>query len=351
MGIRKSPLGSVNLAYQLGRGLYETRANGTPYLSAHPELVRDLAEQTIAWAAFSILFAAVAGDDDDDDKMLLITGSEPFGLSSRGVRELNQRATGGEYVIRIGGRNGWPIHYGRFEPIATVLGTTADIIRGVKRKGTPSENAAQIWNYIVAQGQSKSFLNGMSTIMELVEGRSDPLGTSRRMALQAIVPNLIRQPLRQLDDYARDSKLAGIEYTLFPAGNLAEPKVNIYGDDVRKAGSPLSRLFFNAPLAADETLQATDKLLLNWNRNNPSEAYAPQDPGTTYKNAKGDTVQMTAEEARRFRIAAGRLAAARLRAVATPRAVASPTESDISKIRSVFSSAREETRERMFRGR
>ena len=60
---------------------------------------------------------------------------------------------------------------------------------------------------------------------------------------------------------------------------------------------------------------------------------------------------MTAEEARRFRPAAGRLASVKLRAVATPARVAKPTEADIQAIRSAFSDARREVRERMFAGR
>jgi hypothetical protein len=111
------------------------------------------------------------------------------------------------------------------------------------------------------------------------------------------------------------------------------------------------RLFLNSALATEPTLQATDKLLSNWNTRNPSMAYAPEQAKAIYKGRDGKEKSMTAEEARRYRLAAGRLAASRLRTVATPTRIANPTEQDIQEIKDVFSTARREVRERMFAGR
>jgi hypothetical protein len=169
--------------------------------------------------------------------------------------------------------------------------------------------------------------------------------------LQALVPNIIRQPLRNLDDYVRDTKTAPATYTLLPTGNLAEPKVDVYGNEIRKGSSPVMRLFFNSALATEPVLEATDNLLMNWNRSNPSMAYAPEQAKAVYKDRNGKEVEMTAEETRRFRLASGRLASVKLRAVATPARVAKPTEDDIEAVRKAFSEARRETRERMFAGR
>lgn len=347
VGLRKSPLGTLNLVNQLRKGLWNMK-NGKPYLAAHPELVRDLAEQTIAWVTMALLWGAAQGDDDDDDKLFLITGSMPRTLVSRGERDLNTRATGGDFVIRIGGRNGIYINYGRIEPIAVVLGVTVDIIRGIKRQGTPRENMAQVWNYMVASVNSKSFLHGLANISALMEGRDDLVGQAKRMALQALVPNLIRQPLRSLDDYVRDGKLAGLEYELFPTGAFAEPKINPYGEAIRKEGNPALRLFFDSPLQANPTLQQTDKALLRWNRNNPNDAWAPQEAETTYKNRRGEWVQMTAEEARTYRTIAGRRAVAKLRGIVTPTVVARPTEQDVKRIKNAFADARREARKTLF---
>jgi len=349
-GIRKSPIGAANFAWQAGKGFLAMK-DGKAFLDGDPTLVRDMSEQLIAWTAMALIFGAVQGDDDDDDKMLLITGSQPRSEATAGLRDLNTRATGGEYVIRIGGRNGVTIPYGRFDPIATVLGTTTDLIRSIKRNGTTTENLASVWNYMVAQTNSKTFLQGIANISTILEGKSDPVGATKRTVLQALVPNIIRQPLRNLDDYVRDTKSAPATYTLFPSGDLAEPKVDVYGNEIRKGSNPVLRLFFNSALATEPVLDATDRLLMNWNRANPSMAYAPEQAKAVYKGLDGKEVEMTAEEARRFRLASGRLASVKLRAVATPARVAKPTEADIQAIRSAFSDARREVRERMFAGR
>lgn len=349
-GIRKSPLGSANLAWQAGKGFLAMK-DGKAFLDGDPTLVRDLSEQLIAWTAMALIFGAVQGDEDDDDKMLLITGSQPRSEATAGLRDLNARATGGEYVIRIGGRNGVAIPYGRFDPIATVLGTTVDLIRSIKRNGTPTESLASVWNYMVAQTNSKTFLQGIANIATILEGKSDPVGATQRTLLQALVPNIIRQPLRNLDDYVRDTKTAPAIYTLLPKGDLAEPKVDVYGNEIRKGSNPVMRLFFASPLATEPVLQSTDELLMNWNRANPSMAYAPEQAKAVYKGRDGKEKEMTAEETSRYRLAAGRLASVKLRAVATPSRVANPTEADIEAVRNAFSEARREVRERMFAGR
>ena len=106
-----------------------------------------------------------------------------------------------------------------------------------------------------------------------------------------------------------------------PSGAFAAPKIDVYGDEVKKSGSPLARIFFNTPLATDPTLHQTDQLLLNWNRENPQEAYGPQEAVATLKGPAGKdgkpgaNIPMTTDEAKRYRITAGRLASVKLRGV------------------------------------
>ena len=347
VGIRKSPLGAINLATQAAKGLYSVK-NGKLYIEGHPEAVRDLAEQAIAWGAMALLWGAAQGDDDDDSKSLLITGSHPRSVESTGIRGLNERAYGGEYVVRIGGRDGISIPYGRLEPVATVLGTTIDLIRGIKRNGTTQDNMQALWGYMLDQANGKTFLSGASAISDMARGKSNPLDAAKKSFLQALVPNLIRSPLRALDDYIRDSKHAGPLYTMLPAPGLAEEQINPYGEPVKKSGNPLLRIFFNTPVAADETLKSADKLLLNWNRSNPSEAWAPQPPLAEFKDAKGKMQPMTAEETKKYHLAAGRIASARLRSVVTPRAAANPTKDDLDAVKKVFEQAGHEAKSRIF---
>lgn len=346
LGIRKSPFGAINLGWQAARGLYGLR-NGQPYLATHPELVRDLSEQLISWTAMAVILGAVEGDEDDETKPILITGSMPYNLTKRGERELQQRAYGGSYVLRIGGRNGISIDFGRYEPFATVLGTTVDAIRTIKRKGNPVDNMDALWGYFTAQAQSKTFLQGFSDIAQGLEGSKSVAEGTKRFFLQAIVPNIIRQPLRNLDEYVRDIRHAPDIYQALPAGRLAEPRVDLYGQDIRKTGGPLLRILARTPLATDERLHEIDRLLLNWNRENPSETYAPQSPGDTYKK-DGQELKMTGEQYRKYSLLAGRLLAINSRGRFSPRQIDRPTKDDRDAVRKLVDDARRQARERLF---
>lgn len=345
-GLRKSPLGSASLAYHLAKGLYGVK-DGKKYLDTHPQAVRDLAEQLIAWAAFALIYGAAQGDDDDEDKPLLITGSMPYGVESRGKRELQARAYGGDYVLRAGGRDGVHIAFGRFEPFATVLGTTVDAIRAVKNHGAPADRLDALWGYFVAQAQSKTFLQGFAEIGRSLQNAPGQGERVKRMVLQALVPNLIRQPIRNLDDYARDTRTAGPEYHLFPAGDLAQPKISVYGEPVEKSANPVVRLFVSTALATNPTLELADRALLRWNSQHPAESYAPDLPGRTYRRA-GKDVEMSAEEYRKFSENAGRLAVTKLRGSLVAAEAERPTEETVKKIREAFTDARAEARRRMF---
>jgi hypothetical protein len=57
------------------------------------------------------------------------------------------------------------------------------------------------------------------------------------LALQGLVPALIRQPLRNLDDYMPNWKESGGMYRLLPAAGFRQPKVDVYGHPVEKTGN------------------------------------------------------------------------------------------------------------------
>jgi hypothetical protein len=346
IGLRKTPLGSGPMALSMAKGLYSMR-NGKPYLEAHPTLVRDIAEQAIAWTTMMLLWSATQGDDDDDDKMLLITGSSPFGVEKRGIRDLNARATGGEYVIRIGGRNGFSFNYGRIEPFATVLGTVVDAVRSIKRRETPPEQLQSFWNYFVSQAQNKTFLQGISSISSALEGNVNPVEGTKKFLLTAWVPNIIRQPMRNFDDYVRNSKLAPPIYQSFPSGNLASPQVDVYGRDMQKGGNALVRMFVNTPLATHERLEQADRLMLNWNRENPQESYAPQPPRPVVRR-NGEDYEMTGPEYERFMRMSGKILVDSLRGRFSERQIRNPREEDIAEVKKLVDESRRKARERLF---
>lgn len=345
-GVRKSPLGAVSLLARLGRaGLYKIR-DGKPIGESYapPEQVKHLAEQALAWTALAVVWGMTQGDADDDDKRILITGSMPRNETSRGERDLQQRAYGGSYQIRIGGRHGVSLNYGRYEPFATVLGTMTDAIRALKG-GTPAAGKMDaLWGYFIAQAQSKTFLQGLA---DLTTAIGDGQGTSDKAAravMSALVPNLIRQPLRNLDGLLRDSKGGGIEYAMLPTAGHAPEKTDAYGNDVAKAGNKLSRIFLPTGTQPYPELEKADALLLRWNRENPAEKWAPAPLTRQVKMPHGQTRDMTGEEYR----AAAQQAGASVRAALsglTAQQVANPTGGDVKQIRDAFERARHEARE------
>lgn len=344
VGLRKTPLGSVPLLSNFAKAGFYRMKDGKPVFESYSKArqVRDIAEQLIAWTVFGALWAATTGDDDDDKKPFLLIGSTPYTETKKGERELYQRAYGGPYQLRIGGRNGVYLNYGRYEPIATVLGTVVDAITNLKKLKhgqTFGQTLDAMHGYFLAQAESKTFLQGFGNIAEVLRGTKSVSEGARAALFQAIVPNLIRQPLRNLDEFVRDQKGAGAAYQMFPTGALAEPKVDPYGRDVRKGGNALTRLFFATGTEPYAQLKPADKMLLNWNKKNPQATWGPTLPTTTYKDAAGKNQQMTSAEARKFYEASGKRAEQMLRGQIDQRMIDHPTEEDVKTVKDIFEEA------------
>jgi hypothetical protein len=357
IGLRKSPLGVLNVAYHIGEGFYSMK-KGRPFVEGYSkaQLVTDLAEQALAWAGMALLWGMIEGDgDDDDDKLILITGSRPYRVDRQGERDAINRMYGGTYQIRIGGRNGVYLNYGRLDPFAIVLGTVTDMVRLIKSRDT-SDAGIKLFGYFMAQANDKTFMKGFSTIADTIDGAMlDPKSAGKaleRQFLSGLVPNIIRQPLRNLDDFVRDSKYAGMDYTLFAAPDMAEKRANLYGEDMRKQGNGLSRLFFAAGIEPTETLKAGDRFLVNWNEKNRDEAYWPERPNSAYyrfKNRAGNLVEMTPGQIATFDRMAGQAFERKLRAWLTPARAANPSEADLKRFEKDLSDARREAKETIAR--
>src|SRR5581483_7508918 len=305
----------------------------------------------IALLGLALFWGVTTGDDNDESKPLLFTGSFPRNETKAGEKALMQRAYGGEYQMRIGGRNGVYINYGRYEPIATVLGTAVDmmtILKKMRHGASLRDSLDSFENYLAAQAENKTFLQGFGEIADLVRGKTGLTDFAAKQILGAIVPNIIRQPLRNLDDWIRDTSKSGLGYQMLPAGAIGEKKTDVYGQPIKKGGFSLARMFFPSGTQPYAELEQADKLLLNWNRQHPKDVRAPNPPSTTYQDAQGKTKQMTPAQATKYQMESGKRFRQLLRGRFATHQVEHPTEDDVKLIESMHRNATQAVKEEMF---
>ncbi len=358
-GLRKTPIGGLRM---VGKGIAAYRS-GQPFFDSYPKaaLAQDIAEQMLAWMATVMLWGIAEGDPDDDKKLLLFTGSRSL-ADNRGEDQLLNRTKGGETSILW---NGKPIfNYGRIEPFATVIASIVDAARNMKAVGqgrATSEAFDSTWRGFLNQARSKTFLQGLEGLMSLVEGHKNLSDSAVKAVAQGMVPNLVRQPVRSVDEFARDSRNAPWYYQAMPLGGFAEPLYDLYGRPIEKAGNPLLRVVADVP-TRQLPVQAADKALQRYNLENPNDTYFPTQPDRAtfrYKtpapgvDAKGKpktaTVDMTPREAAAYRAKAGQQFASQAATLFPFGASATPKQ--IADLKSARDKTFRETKEQMFPGR
>lgn len=352
MGLRKSPLGVTNVAARLiNAGLYKMK-EGKPIFESYPAALqtRHLAEQAFAWTAAALLYSAVEGDGEDDrKKRVLITGTRAFHTDKQGERDLLERTSGGALTLRIGDTT---INYGRYEPIASVLGTLADGVRSIKamHNGATKHDAIdKFMGYISDQVMAKTMLQGMSDLAKDVEGGAGTADRAKRAIMTAVVPNIIRQPLRNLDDYVRDTHGAPSPYAFFPMGGYGEKKLTPYGQPVEKTSNPLARILAPAAVKPAEHISNADRLLMNWNAKHPGEQWAPEPLSRKKPDLKtGKETEMTNEEYAAFQRRAAAKVNAKLAGIVSSSNAAHPTAEDLHKVKQAFQQAHHEAKEEAF---
>jgi N12 class adenine-specific DNA methylase len=359
-GLRKTPLGGLRM---IGKGIAAYRGN-EPFFDSYPKaaMAADIAEQLLAWTATMMLIGVAEGDPDDDEKTLLITGSRSL-ADNRGEDQMLSRMKGGETTILWKGK---PIlHYGRYEPFATMITTVVDAARNLKAMGqgrSTKEAFDQTWRGFLNQARSKTFLQGLEGLMSMVEGHKNLTDSAVKALAQGVVPNLIRQSVRAMDDYARDSRNAPWYYQAFPAGGLAEPLYDLYGRPIEKAGGPISRMLVSVPQKQQPIVPA-DRAMSRFNLENPNDAYYPQQPTKSmfrYKvpvpglDAKGrpkfEYKDMTPQQAAAFRRRAGQQFTAATSTI-FPFGAGTATPAQMAAIETARNNVQRETKATMFPGR
>ena len=226
-------------------------------------LVKDVTNQTIAWTMYFAISGLVKPDDDDEDGRPVITGTQPYKTTKRGERD-NAYAVMPPQSIRIGDV---VFSYSRIEPFASMMAGCVDLLQEIERNnGTLNGAAASAYLMrLKDQAKDKTFLQGVSDILNAIE---DPDRFAERASsniLTGFIPNIIRQPIREMDSKIRDSNpredegffpamARRVGYSIVP--QLAPVKQDVWGNDiVANRGKDLLGL-----PAADSLKRALDPL-------------------------------------------------------------------------------------------
>lgn len=332
---QKSPVAVVNTLYRSARqGAVLMKWDKSGWTYTRNEVVRDLANNVVA---FGTLFAlwGLTGDPDDKDDEPWITGSA---YAKGGARDHQYRSRP-PLSVRLPGV-GW-VSYAGIEPFATMFGSTIDAINGAKKAKDGEKFAAALREGLVSMKQQvrdKTFFKSVSdlmTVLGMQEGRGGsaaPLMDWASDFAASWVPNIVRQAGGALDDKLRDrsfriSEERGALATFgqrtlekaFPFGsNRGTPRVDFWGDEIstRQMPGPATDFVYRMliPLDVRRTKpNEGDRFLRNWNNlveDDPAqgEAYWPRVPRDVIvetKNGKKSQRRLSDREYHDYLVDAG----------------------------------------------
>jgi hypothetical protein len=291
-GFRKTPLWTPMFAYQLMHHATQ-RATGREVSVPARTLMHGAADQILAYGTLAVVSGLLK---DDKDGLPRITGSMPSMGVSRGERQLANR-TVPPMSIRVGNHS---ISYGRWEPFATSLAATIDLMQQAeeaKRNGVdPGKVLSTAGTKMLNMVKEKSFARGIADIADAMENSKSAADFVSRY-YSGFTPNSIKTFARASDDYVRDSATHGkgtalykdladkTKYRAFPAAGVGgvQPQVDVWGNDVRKQdfGSPAANVAFRTTSPVDVreiSSESVDRMILSWNKQHPDDPYYPQTP-------------------------------------------------------------------------
>ena len=244
-------------------------------------LVKDLTNQIVAAGIFWALSGMVESDEDDESGLPRITGTVDWKATRKGERD-NQYRTMPPMSIRLGDNT--IVSYSRVEPFATMLAGVVDLIHELNVSGGVNDKlVGAYFGRIQNQLTDKTFLAGVS---DLVKAAQDPERFTTKLAggiVTGFVPNLIRQPIREVDPVLRDASPREedgfftaigkqLGYSLAPG--YAPPQVDVWGNPVTRhhgeqLGTPqtdiLVRVFDPSNIAIGKEIDPIDLYIFNWN--------------------------------------------------------------------------------------
>lgn len=346
----------------VGESMFSKKGWGKNLHGRNAELIERAAMQLQGSIAMLLLMGLGAGEGDDDDmkKPVVITGSMPW--TPRGKAELatQQRVGMGPYRVSFrnkDGRERFGFDYGRIEPLATLAAGMIDLTKNVKRTlrggGDASQAAGAALGGLVAQAKDKTFLRGMSDLVDLGTNLlAEPdLRDNRKMQqfmagrFAMAIPNFVKQPIREADSHFRersDSFMEELLYQAAPIGQKPE-KLDPYGKPMEKAGTPLARTV-DFTSAGTNAVNPADAMLLRWRDKHPDKAWFPSSiTNAEWKHrVTGKTEKMTGDQLEEFRAMAGKRAAALMKLETFN--FSNPGERDVKKLKALHSQAREDAK-------
>lgn len=351
VGLRKSPFGAVAFAARaLEAGAMHLRGKAG-FSEVFGKFHEHLAEQLLAWGAFLLLAGLTEGDDDDDEKPILLTGGPLPGAYDREENMLRTTRYGGDYVLRVGDREtGIKLPFGRLEPFATAMGTTVDLIRTSKMDAGNWEKSKRVLSHFMAQTEQKTFLQGVAGLLGVIDdlrggaSNEDKLKRMGMRTLSAIVPNLVKSPVRNADEVVREYSTSEDWYPFFPSADGAEPRITPAGQEIKKGGNAAGRIFFMPANDTSAPMEPWQKVVSTYNARKPSVPFdeggtwAPSAPDRTI-TIRGQDVTLNAEAYRDYSRLSGEIAGKMLKSI-KPEA----TKENVERIRKGFEEARKAAR-------
>jgi hypothetical protein len=167
--------------------------------------------------------------------------------------------------------------------------------------------------------------------------------------LSSWVPNLLRQPLRELDPLYRErGGSLGERLATNVVPQIAEPKIDVYGQPSERPGLAAWRALVPINVRRAPAVARVDRLLTNWNQANPDDDWAPF-PLTRSVRLGKETKKLTGPELREYATRSGLMAAQILRNAALN--TEKPAKADVDRVKNAFTTARQIVRRQMFGAR
>jgi hypothetical protein len=353
-GFKMTPAGAPLMLARILR----SAAGGKEY--ARSDMMRDAAEQMVAFAATGIL-TAIATSTDDKGRPTITGSMEGY---DQGTKDALRRMEVEPYSMKLPWMDA-RVNFRGIEPIATAVGTTVDMIQSLANKNKDGAKVAgAIKDAVLGQVTSKTYLKTVADLRDAMAkgngGGGKAVGIASNFA-NAWVPNIIEATQRDFDPFMRDSRPHGVGADYWKEagyGLLAQSfapwaqgkSIDIWGREATKNDSgPLTSAIANVArtvspvgVRAVNEPDDLDRLILNWNNQAPSgKEYAPKPPARSY----GQGQYMPKAEYERYSREAGALAAERLKAAELN--VDQPTERDIRRMKREIARARAHVRREM----